>query len=195
MGSKGEAKRRIENQDMKRPCNHRENKEQMRAAEKLTISLYQSDYQWLSLYFLRIGDCLKCIAWFCWHPRNFLHLAAPDAREPWVMTEKPIFVPQSKALSLPTWFQWNLSLLEDLARTLRPPTQQDLLGLWHVWYGNLSRTREILFPSWLLWQLSVKHLVIKGLHVLPKSFGKEKQNLYLVLFQMWSYKLLLCSIK
>lgn len=92
-----------------------------------------------------------------------------------------------------------ISLLEELARTLRPPGQQALLRLWHLWYVKLRqhawRTWEILFVAWLLWQLLMKHLVIKGLHVLPKSFGKEKQNLHLVLFQMWSYKLLLFSIK
>lgn len=129
-------------------------------------------------------------------PSVFLRLVLES---PWAPTEKPIFAPQSKALSLPTLLQWNLCLLEDLARTLRPPGQQGLLRLWHEWYVNLRQhahgTREILFPAWLLWQLLMKHLVIKGLHVLPKSFGKEKQNLYSVLFPMWNYKLLLCSIK
>lgn len=184
---------------MKKLCNHRENKEKVRTAEKLTTSLYQSNYQWLSLYFLGDWRLFKMHCLVLLTPQKLPVLLPLMPESPWAMTEKPIFVPQSKAFSLPTWFQWNLSLLEDLARTLRPPGQQDLLRLWHVWYVNLRqhacRTMEILFPAWLLWQLFVKHLVIKGLHVLPKSFGKEKQNLYLVLFQMWSYKLLLCSIK
>lgn len=44
---------------MKRPCNHGQNKDQVRIAEKLTVSLYHSDYQWLSFYFLRDWGLFK----------------------------------------------------------------------------------------------------------------------------------------
>lgn len=176
--------------------------------------------QWLSLSFISLGEwglfnmynffffligALCTRKWhhngnkFCQNHRNSFRLPALGVREPLGTHRKTHICPQSKALSLTTLLQWNFSLLEDLARTLRPPGQQGSLRLWHEWYVSLRQhahgTREIPFPAWLLWQLLMKHLVIKGLHVLPKSFGKEKQNLYSVLFPMWNYKLLLCSIK
>lgn len=183
---------------MKKLCKHREHKEQGRAAEKLTINLCQTDYQWLSLYFLGDWGLFKMQRLVLPIPQNFLSHCPWCQRPPGLWQKIPSLSHKAK-LSPCQRGSSEISLLEDLARTLRPPGQQDLLRLWHMWYVNLRqhacRSREILFPAWLLWQLLVKHLVIKGLHVLPKSFGKEKQNLYLVLFQMWSYKLLLCSIK
>lgn len=52
-----------------------------------------------------------------------------------------------------------------------------------VSYSTLMGPRKSSFPAWLLRKVPEKHLVVKRQHVLLKSFGKGRQNLYTVLFQ------------